>query len=119
MTMQDEFFAGYEASRHIFEILHDVMDTLGPVELSVGKSQIAFHQRIAFVWAWIPGKYLRGKPAPLVLTVALRRRDASPRWKEIVEPRPGRFTHHLELFSRQEIDQEVRAWLQEAWKLAG
>lgn len=60
--------------------------------------------------------YHRGKHAPLVLTVVFRRRDASPRWKEIVEPAAGRFTHHLESHSGAEIDDEVRSWLQEVWE---
>lgn len=37
------------------------------------KSQVAFYRRKAFAWAWMPGKYLRGRGAPLVLTLALRR----------------------------------------------
>ena len=44
-----------------------------------------------------------------------RHRDPSPRWKEIVEPAPGRFTHHLELWTAGDMDNEVRDWLQEAW----
>ena len=60
-----------------------------------------------------------GMAAPLVLTLALRRQDPSPRWKQIVEPYPGRFTHHLELFSPAEVDEEVENWLNEAWQLAG
>jgi hypothetical protein len=63
----------------------------------------------------MPGRYLRGEHAPLVLTVALGRRDPSPRWKQIVEPYPGRFTHHLEPYASADLDDEVRAWLQEAW----
>jgi Domain of unknown function (DUF5655) len=59
-----------------------------------------------------------GWHAPLVLTLSLRRRDLSPRWREIVEPAPGRFTHHLELRSTADIDDEVRSWLQEAWAAA-
>jgi hypothetical protein len=66
----------------------------------------------------MPGAYLRGQVAPLVLTLPFRHRGPSPRWKEIVEPHPGRFTHHLELRSSAEIDDEVRAWLQEAWTAA-
>jgi hypothetical protein len=111
----DEFFAGNEASRQIFDTLLWMAESLGQVELCVTKSQVAFRRSRAFAWAWMPGSYLRGKHAPLVLTISLQRRDSSPRWKEIVEPRPGRFTHHLELYSSDEIDDEVRAWLQEAW----
>ena len=44
-----------------------------------------------------------------------RHRDPSTRWKEIVEPAPGRFTHPMELRSPEDIDAEVRARLQEAW----
>ncbi|UCH61972.1 MAG: hypothetical protein JSU77_09185 [Fidelibacterota bacterium] len=113
MTL-DEFFAGCDESRQIFEPLHRVVDGLGPAKLRITKSQIAFRRRRAFAWAWMSGRYLRGEHAPLVLTVAFQRRDPSPRWKEIVEPAPGRFTHHLELNSAADIDDEVCAWLREA-----
>jgi hypothetical protein len=114
MTL-DEFFAGQEESRQIFEALRRAVDTLGPAKLRVMKSQVAFRRRRTFAWAWMPGSYLRGKYAPLVLTLSLQRQDSSPRWKEIVEPAPGRFTHHLELYSTADVDGEVRAWLREAW----
>jgi hypothetical protein len=117
MTL-DEFFAGYENARPIFEALREAIEKLGPVEIRVTKSQIAFYRRKAFAWAWIPDRYLHGKHAPLVLTLGFRYRDASPRWKEIVEPHPGRFTHHLELHSVADIDDEVCSWLQAAWAVA-
>ena len=111
----DDFFAGWEESAWIFETLRSAIRDLGPAEIRVTKSQIAFRRRKAFAWAWIPGRYLRGEHAPLVLTLSFRRKDPSPRWKEIVEPSPGRFTHHLELNSPADIDDDVRAWLWEAW----
>jgi hypothetical protein len=115
----DEFFSEKPESRHIFDALYVVVADLDGVKLRVTKSQIAFRRRIAFAWAWLPAMYLRGRGAPLVLTLALRRRDASPRWKEVVEPAKGRFTHHLELRSVDEIDDEVHSWLLEAWDAAG
>ena len=114
MTL-DDFFAGQEESRIIFEALRSKLDAVGKAELRVTKSQVAFRRRRAFAWAWMPGTYLRGRNAPLVLTISLRRKDPSTRWKEIVEPTPGRFTHHLELRSPTDIDDEVRSWLQEAF----
>jgi hypothetical protein len=111
----EEFFAGKEDSCQIYDALHRMIDSLGPVEVRVTKSQVAFCRQRAFAWAWMPGRYLRGQHAPLVLTMSLQRRDSSPRWKEIVEPKPGRFTHHLELYSSADLDDEVLAWLQEAW----
>jgi hypothetical protein len=120
MTL-DEFFANYEESRPLFEALCRAIDELGPVELNVTKSQITFRQtahRTAFARVWLPKRYLQDRGALLVLTLGFRQRDASPRWKEIVEPQPGRFTHHLELWSPAEIDDDVRAWLKAAWMAA-
>lgn len=114
----DEFFEGRVEARAIFDALSNAIAALGPAKMRVSKSQVAFRRRIGFAYAWTPDRYLGGEAAPLVLTVGLRQRDDSPRWKSIVEPSPGRFTHHLELRSPEEIDAEVLAWLQEAWKEA-
>ena len=115
----EQFFTGHEASRQLFDALCRVIDTIGPAELRVTKSQIAFRRRVVFAWAWLPARYLRGHAAPLVLTLSFRHRDASLRWKEIVEPAPGRFTHHLELYAATDIDDEVRGWLRSTWGAAG
>jgi len=117
MTLE-QFFAGHEESRQIFEALRRAVAAVGLAQLRVTKNQVAFRRRRAFAWAWMPGTCLGGSCAPLVLTVALRRRDTSSRWKEIVEPYPGRFIHHVELRAGAEIDDELRAWLQEAWAAA-
>jgi hypothetical protein len=114
----DAFFAGRPASLALFEVVRAAVDAAGPAEIRVGRSQVAFRRRVGFACAWIPGRYLRSD-VPLVLTVGLRRRDPSPRWKEVVQPRPGRFTHHLELRDAGEVDAAVRAWIAEAWAGAG
>lgn len=114
----DEFFAGHDDSRAIFDAVVRVVADVGPAELRATKSQVAFRRRVAFAFVWMPQMYLRRSDAPLVLTVALRRRDASPRWKQVVEAAPGRFTHHLELRSADEVDAEVRSWIEEAWQQA-
>ena len=117
MTL-DEFFAGWEESRQIFDVLRGAVEAAGVADVRVTKSQVAFRRRRAFAWAWVPDRYLRGKHAPLVLSLPFRLRDPSLRWKEIVEPAQGRFMHHLDLYSAAEIDDEVRAWLLEAWASA-
>ena len=116
MTL-DEFFDGHREARHLYDAVAEAVSGIGSVTVRVSKSQVAFRRRSGFAFVWRPGMYLR-KAAPLVLSVALRRRDDSPRWKEVVEPAPGRFTHHLELRSEADVDEEVRGWLQEAWELA-
>jgi hypothetical protein len=117
MTL-DQYFEGNELSRRLFESLREMVETIGSAEIRVTKSQVAFYRRKAFAWVWIPGKYLRRKAAPLVLTLGFDHKDRSSRWKEIVGPAPGQFTHHLELYSTADIDNQVRGWLHEAWKEA-
>jgi len=115
----EEFFGGHTDSKQLFDALLRLVDHIGPAEVRVTKSQIAFRRNKPFAWAWMPGKYLRGKIAPLVLTLSFPHRDPSPRWKEIVEPARGRFIHHLELYSTDDLDDEVIEWLKIAWKMAG
>ncbi len=115
----ETFFEGREQAKQLFDKIRSAITVIGQAEVRVTKSQIAFRRQRAFAWVWMPGRYLQGDVAPLVLTVGLRRRDASPRWKEIVEPVPGRYTHHLELHAVAEIDGEIRDRLREAWELAG
>jgi hypothetical protein len=114
MTLE-EYFAGRDESRAIFDGLRRKIEALGASNMRVTKSQVAFRRRRAFAWAWIPDVYLHGRHAPLVLTVSFSRRESSPRWKEIVQPAVGHFTHHLELHSLSSIDDEVRNWLHQAW----
>jgi hypothetical protein len=117
MTPED-FFAGKSLPLSLFALVRRTLDAIGPSSIRITKSQIAFRRRRAFAWVWRPDQYRRGRTAPLVLSVSLPRRDGSPRWKEVVEPAPGRFMHHLELFDPSEIDGEVSAWLQRAWEAA-
>ena len=106
-------------SRPLFDELQRLVSQKCPSAMRVSKSQIAFRRKRAFAWAWIPGRYLRGKTAPLVLSVSLPQRDASLRWKEVLQPAPGRFMHHLELNGSEDLDEQVAEWLRAAWHWAG
>lgn len=114
----DAFFAGRPEARALFDLVRAAVEDVGPASMRVTKSQVAFTRRRGFAWAWTPDRYLKGETAPLVLSVALDARDPSPRWKEVVEPSPGRWMHHLELHEARDIDAEVRAWLAMAWERA-
>ncbi len=115
----EKFFEGRPLARQLFEEVRVIIETIGSVEIKTTKSQIAFRRNRGFAWVWIPGHYLHREAAPLVLSIALRRRDPSPKWKEVVEPHPGRFMHHMELYTVAEVDGEVSSLLKEAWDLAG
>lgn len=109
MITLDEFFEPFPQSCVLFEALLLISGLSAQADMRVMKSQIVFKNKRDFAWVWIPGRYLTGRQnlAPLVLSLAFPFRDESPHWKEIVEPYPGRFVHHLELFSPDDIDEWV------------
>jgi len=113
----DQFFEGYERSRFLFDALVRGIHEVGVYELRITKSQIAFRRRKNFAWIWIPGRYLGTNRTPLVISLSFTRRDGSTRWKEIAEPVPGKFIHHLELYSNEDIDDELIQWYMESWLL--
>jgi hypothetical protein len=115
----EEFFAGKPLPYRLFAVVARMLVAIGPATVCVSRSQIAFRRRRGFAWVWMPDRYLRGPTAPLVLSIALPRQDRSPRWKQVVEPSPGRFMHHLELHDPAELDGEVGTWLRQAWDAAG
>lgn len=115
---ENEFFRGNAKAREVYCAIRRVTEDLDDVKTRVSKSQIGFYRNHPFASVWKPGQYLDGKRPPLVLTIFLRRRDTSGRWKEVVEPQPGRFTHHMELSAPADVDDEVRGLIVEAWREA-
>jgi hypothetical protein len=113
-----EYLDTHPDSAALLEHLRRAILAIGPVEEKESKSQLAFRRRRTVAAAWAPGQYLGQRGAPLVLTLTFAERDPSPRWKEIVEPKPGAYTHHLELNNPREIDEQVRVWLQRAYEAA-
>ena len=111
-----DFFKGHPLPLRLHQKVAAAISKIGPAEQRVSKSQVGFYRAHPFAATWMPAQYLGRAGAPLVLSVYLKRRDHSSRWKEVVEPVPGRFTHHLELHSVAEIEDFVKARLKEAWE---
>lgn len=109
------FFSDRPEARRLFRA---VLAAAPPCTLRVTRSQIVLQAERAFAWVWCPDRWLKGPVAPLVLTLALPRRVASPRWKEVSHPARARWMHHLELYSVDDVDAFVRARLRDAAKLA-
>jgi hypothetical protein len=112
------FFGERKLARKLFQRLERDLRKLGPWTRTVSKSQIAYRCAKPFAWAWVPDRWLKGKTAPLVLSVALPKRDHSKRWKEVVRPRRGVWMHHLEICSAADLDGEVWRWLEQAYEHA-
>lgn len=118
-TPAPDLFKNYPESLAVYDQVAKAVGNLRGVEIRTQKSQVGFYRDHPFAAVWRPGQHLSGERPPLVLSLFLRRRLRSKRWKEISEPRPGRFTHHLELNAPAEVDRQVRGWLKAAWDEAG
>jgi hypothetical protein len=113
-----EFFRDEPDARVIHRAVEAAVASIGEAEVRVSISQVGFYRRHPFAATWKPSQYLAGDRPPLVLSVYLPARDSSSRWKEVVEPSKGRFTHHIELWSERDVDEFVRGKLREAWEHA-
>lgn len=113
------FFAGSTSALALYRALRERLDLLGPMQIRVSSSQVAFRRRRGFAWLWCPGRWLANPGAEVVLSLALPRRDGSPRWKEVVQPTPRAWMHHLELHDPADLDDQVAGWLAEAYAAAG
>lgn len=67
----------------------------------------------------MPGQYLRGPTAEVVLSIVLGRLDESTRFKEVAHPARAHWIHHLEIHNLSELDDEVARWLREVADRAG
>ena len=108
------FFDGRPAALALYIPLEAWLLTLPDVRCRVQKSQISFSNKHVFACV----SFLRAdKSRPrdsLTLSFGLNRRLNSPRIAAAVEPYPGRWTHHLPLSRKEELDDELFAWLKEA-----
>ena len=91
----------------------------GPTDVRATKSQVALRRRRGFAYLWLPGRYLAKPAADVVLSIALPRRLECGRWKQVVQPSPRTWLHHLEVRAESDLDDEVAGWLREAWQAAG
>jgi hypothetical protein len=112
------FFAGSTVALGVFQTIEGALGKLGEHEVRVGKSQVAFRRHRGFAYLWRPAQYVKSD-VPVVLSLALRHRLESPRFKEVIHPAPRTWMHHLELRSGAELDDEVLGWLAEAYAEAG
>ena len=116
----EQYFQGRDPlARELFDAVRAAVRAIGEAEVRVTTSQIAFRRARSFAWTWLPGQYLSGAVAPLVLTIDLDRFDTSPCWKEVMEPTLNHFMHHLELRTPADLDAGVLDCLREAWAKAG
>lgn len=114
----ESFLAANPVALGAFRAVQQHLDGLGGVELRLAATQVSWSRHRGFAFLWLPRTWLGSRGAAAVLSLALTERVTSPRWKQVVEVRPGLILHHLELASAADVDAEVRAWLERAWSAA-
>lgn len=117
MSTPEEFFEGSPVGLRLYEAVADAVASVGPADVTVGKSQIAFRSRKGFAYVWRPRQYL-SSGAPAVLSFALPEELDSPRFKQVAHPGRHVWMHHLELRDPRDVDDEVRHWLTVAYAAA-
>lgn len=105
----------YEAFRAA--VLKEIPET----RIDVKKTQISFYVRHMFAAvSFLPVRRKNERPEPyLTVTFGLRYRVENERIAGVSEPYPHRWTHHVMLGSKAEVDAELMAWIKAAADMAG
>ena len=99
------FFDGKPDELALYEAFLDKLTALGEFTTVAHKTQISLKNRRVF------GCILMMR----VLRKALLRPLDSPRIAAVTEARPNRWTHHIVVGSENELDEELLAWVREAY----
>jgi hypothetical protein len=94
----------------IFRRLVELAERCGPVTVLPEKTRIAFHVRMSFAAITLRRHWVDGH-------VVLARRLEHPRFRRIESFSPRNHVHHFRLVRPDEVDDEVAAWLAEAYRV--
>ena len=107
----DEHFDGRSPEvRAIFDRVVELAERCGPVAVLPERSRIALQARMSFA-------ALQPRRATLDGHVVLARRLESPRFRRIETFGPRNHVHAFRFASVEEVDDEVAAWLAEAYEV--
>ncbi len=115
------FFNGHPEALPLYRAFEErLLVELEGVIIQPQKSQITLKNRRVFVAvSFLAARKAKYRPDPYItITLGLNRREGSPRIDQASEPYPGRWTHHLVIGSAEEIDDELMAWVREAYDFA-
>lgn len=104
----EDFFAGHEDKRPLYEAFLALVERFGPVTVNVSKTRISFQSRVRF--AGVSGIRKDG----IVCGFWLKRRIDSPRFSRVEHIPPGDFVYQFRLGDAGELDEEVAGWIAEA-----
>jgi hypothetical protein len=94
----------------IFERLVELAERNGPVTVLPEKTRIAFQVRMSFAAFALRRRWVDGH-------VVLARRLEHPRFRRVETFSPRNHLHQFRLERLEEVDEEVDAWLAEAYRV--
>lgn len=103
-----EHFRGKERARELFDALSAEVKSCGPSTIIPEKTRIAFHRRMSFLSVVV-------QRDRLLLGFVFGRRIDDPRFDKIETYSPRNHWHRLPLRAVSDIDEQVRAWIAEAY----
>lgn len=112
MTLDEYFSTGPERERPIFEAVMAHLDTLGPVHVEPVSVGIFIKKNGGFL-------ELRPMQRWVALSFSLPRRLTSPKITRKPIVANGRTFHVVNLRGPEDVDDEVKGWLTEAYEAAG
>ena len=111
------FFEKHKGALPLYEELSGrIMEELEDVTVKVQKTQITFYNKGLFACvSFAKVKKKSELPEPyLTVTFGLEHRAESPRIAVATEPYPNRWTHHVVIHERTDMDEELIGWIREA-----
>jgi hypothetical protein len=112
----EHLFGGKPFAVSVVDRVRRMVAGIGESAMRTTKSQIAFRRRRGFAYLWPP--VFGNGDVEIVLSFALDRPVDSPRFKQVAHAAPHVWMHHLEIRDLAQLDDEVRAWLREAYEKA-
>jgi hypothetical protein len=110
LTVQDHLREKTLRAVELYVALEAAVQECGPIRVHATKSRIAFVTRMQFARATLRKKFI-------VASLILPHRVENPRFRRIDRHGPHSFGHHLRIHSVDEIDEELKGWLCEAYRV--
>lgn len=112
-----QLFSGKERELELYNKAFAKMERAFPqARVKVGKSQVSIYGKHLFAAFSPPVRRKKDWPEHfLLVTFGLGEPLASHRVAVVVEPYPGRFTHHVLVEREEELDEELFSFLAMAW----
>ena len=116
------FFDAKPAALPVYEALREaILERIPDIRIEVKKTQISFFNRHMFAAvSFMPVRKAKNRPDPFItITFGLSYRKESSLIDASTEPYPNRWTHHVMIGAKDEIDDELLSWIIEAAEFAG